>query len=173
MPLGLRRDATWLIVPAADGHREEFTMGKAEPLKDLLRRKKKEGGERDRTVEKEAWLAAIDALYSDVERWLKPSISDGVAKVQRRQVTMTERHLGTYRAEELVIDAGGSKVRFKPVALHVVGATGRVDILGADDSVRLMRLGPERGWCASLGPGEPYLFPFTKEEFTAILERLL
>ena len=50
--------------------------------------------------------------------------------VQRHPKHLTENYIGTYQANDLTLVIGNEQVRFSPRGRNIVGASGRVDILG-------------------------------------------
>ncbi len=92
------------------------------------------------------WIGAVKQLYAKVEDdLLAESIKRRLVSVSRVDKVIKEEYLGTYRVPELVLDIKGEIVRFSPKGRNVVGAKGRVDLVGDIDAVTLV-LEPAGHW---------------------------
>ena len=92
------------------------------------------------------WIDAVEQLYRKVTgELLAESIAQGLVTVSRVEKKIEEEYLGTYRVPELVLDISGEIVRFSPKGRNVVGARGRVDLVGELDAVTLV-LEPAGHW---------------------------
>src|SRR4051812_24845035 len=119
-------------------------MSASEALRQILKDKK----ERDASVvgavdwesRKKERLAAIAALYADIESWLGPSIAEGIVTLSREPCELHERHMGAFMSESLALQVGNSTVQFRPMAANVAGATARVDMLSGPRSITLVHL---------------------------------
>ena len=76
------------------------------------------------------YLAAVESLYRRIESMLGEAIQKKSVTVQRHPKHLTENYIGTYQADDLTLVIGDEQVRFSPRGRNIVGATGRVDILG-------------------------------------------
>jgi hypothetical protein len=81
--------------------------------------------------------AHIDVLYNSVREWLDPT-----NLVARRDSThLNEEAVGRYEVPTLIISARGKHIaELRPVGLAIVGAKGRVDLIGTFDSIPLLYL---------------------------------
>jgi hypothetical protein len=74
------------------------------------------------------YLAAVESLYVDVERWVA-----GFAVVERRTTTLNEQ-AGRYDAVSLSIHPRSAEqtaaVELRPIGASIIGARGRVDLIG-------------------------------------------
>jgi len=92
------------------------------------------------------WLDAVEQLYQKITgELLAGSIAQGLVTVSRGDKEIEEEYLGTYKVPELILDINREKVRFSPKGSHIVGAKGRVDLIGDLDSMTLI-LEPQGGW---------------------------
>ncbi|MBM4023834.1 MAG: hypothetical protein FJ280_00280 [Planctomycetes bacterium] len=87
------------------------------------------------------YLARVNALYSDAEKWIEGTDLE----VSRGTMELDEEALGRYAAPTLTIqDAQGKKVAdLLPVGAQIIGAEGRVDIVGRLDRNHLLYLPPK------------------------------
>ncbi len=89
---------------------------------------------------REDWLRELCDLYSRMERYLKKYTDKDQIRIRRDQVHLSEDHLGTYEAETLTFLIGNEKVVAKPIGTLLIGAWGRVDLVGARGSLRIVLL---------------------------------
>ena len=79
---------------------------------------------------REQYLRAVKNLYEQIERLLVEPIEQKTATLSRRPKELSENYIGTYKADDLILLAGDEQVRFSPRGRNIVGASGRVDVLG-------------------------------------------
>jgi len=79
---------------------------------------------------KKAWLAALGKLMSTIRQWLEPLEAEGTVAISTRTNVLTEDRLGSYKAQSLVLKVGNEEVCFVPKGTLIVGAAGRVDVVG-------------------------------------------
>lgn len=87
---------------------------------------------------KEWWLNKLVELYALVNKSLEDYVKSGDVKITRFPVTLNEEQLGSYQSEQLEILLGRQVVRLKPVGTVLIGARGRVDMIGPRGSVRFV-----------------------------------
>ena len=76
------------------------------------------------------YTAAVEDLYGQIEAMLADPIGNKAVALQRRPKQLTENFIGTYAVNDLVLVIGDEQVRFSPRGRNIVGAAGRVDVLG-------------------------------------------
>jgi hypothetical protein len=110
-------------------------------LVDFLRARRQQdtNQETDWNVKRETWVRSVESLYSRVEEMLREAIASKDVAVRRIATPITENFVGTYSIPVLEITIGNERVEFRPKGLIVIGASGRVDILGERDRVTLLR----------------------------------
>jgi hypothetical protein len=101
------------------------------------------------------YISKLEALYSDVVEWIK----DTDLHVSCGQIEIREEIPGSYDAPTLEItNVQGKKVAdLLPVGAWIIGAEGRVDLVGLLDRNNLVYLregGPHIKTIESAGPGE-------------------
>jgi len=110
-------------------------------LKDffLSRHQSEPANEIDWGERRRQWIEAVERLYQQVTGvLLAESISQGLVTVSRREKVIEEEYLGTYRVPELILDVSGETVRFSPKGRNIIGAKGRVDLVGELDAMTLV-----------------------------------
>ncbi len=152
-------------------------MGASEALKQILKdkteRDAKALGAIDWETRKKERIAAFAKLYSDIEGWLKPSVSEGLVKLTREPCELEDRHTGKFESESLVIEVGSSKVRFRPVAGNVAGASARVDMSSGARSISLVYFPGRSEWSFLLRAGGVQTAPVNEDSFTDVLKDIL
>lgn len=89
---------------------------------------------------REDWLRELSDLYSRMAKYLKKYTDKGQIQIRRDRVQLSEDHLGAYEAEALTFVIGNDKVVAKPIGTLLIGAWGRVDLVGARGLLRLALL---------------------------------
>jgi len=99
------------------------------------------------------YLARVEQLYANVREWL--AAQDARAAFQDGEVALNEELVGRYKAARLKVTCSdGLRLTFVPKGLCVVGARGRVDVmgpLGREILVWVERGGPALGFRESDG----------------------
>ena len=92
--------------------------------------------EQEATHKPEKFLARIQDLFTEIEKW-------ATAKnllVNRNNIKLNEEAYGMYEVEaiQLVTSTNQKIAEFQPVGASIIGAKGRVDLVGTIDSVVLV-----------------------------------
>ena len=95
----------------------------------------------DWDTRKKEWLSSLDTLYGEVELWLKDYVDVNKIQMKRTDVTLQEEHLGTYRAESMVLMIGTDRVLLQPIGTLLIGTRGRVDMQGPKGTVKFILTG--------------------------------
>jgi hypothetical protein len=127
------------------------------------------------SIELEEWKAEIETLYSRIEGWL--SEMKDPPRITRRPITINERISGPYSVDELFIEGESGQLAVRPVARWVLGADGRVDLIGTEGPEMLIRLRERDGWYY-LAPRFPFvgtadLRPLDGESFRKLVGAFL
>ena len=89
---------------------------------------------------REEWIRSLNGLYSKMEKYLKKYTEADQIQVAREKIQISEEYLGNYEAEKLTIQIGIDKVVAKPIGRMMIGAAGRVDLIGARGMLRIVLL---------------------------------
>lgn len=86
------------------------------------------------------YLKRLNELYKEVKKWTKTR----ALVVKEKEVNLNEELLGQYKAPGLlIIDKKGEKIaELQPVGAQIIGANGRVDVIGKLDQMYLVYLEP-------------------------------
>ncbi len=84
------------------------------------------------------FLSRLSDLYSNISNWVQPQY----LRVVRFNMKLNEEAYGKYDVEKLsIIDANGKRIgELLPVGASVIGAEGRVDLIGDVDQEILVYL---------------------------------
>ncbi|MGA2701422.1 MAG: hypothetical protein ABSH35_10015 [Isosphaeraceae bacterium] len=94
---------------------------------------------------RDKYLAAVKDLYDQIETMLAEPIGQKTVTLQRRPKQLTENYIGTYSVDDLILVIGEEQVRFSPRGRNIVGAVGRVDVVGERGEVALI-VQPDSRW---------------------------
>ena len=97
-------------------------------------------GEKDWDRTRGEWIQSLRDLYSKMEKYLKKYTEAGHIQIRREKIHLSEQYLGSYEAEKLTFEIGMDKIVAKPIGRLMIGATGRVDLIGARGALRLVLL---------------------------------
>jgi len=89
-------------------------------------------------AEKTAWLAALDDFYSKVKEFLQPYIEQEKIHLEFEPVVLNEEGIGQYDARRASIRFGSHQIRLEPVGTNLIGAKGRVDLVGPCGTVKFV-----------------------------------
>jgi hypothetical protein len=105
----------------------------------FLSRQQQAANEIDWVERRREWIDAVEQLYGKITgELLAADIDKGLVTVSRAAKEIREEYLGTYRIPELILDISGQSVRFSPKGRNIVGAKGRVDLVGELDAMTLI-----------------------------------
>lgn len=80
--------------------------------------------------ERDQWLGRLDELYAKVRSYLGKYLRSGQIIVEETGRILTEENIGSYEAPQMTLRIGGQEVRLVPVGTLLIGAKGRVDVVG-------------------------------------------
>ena len=147
----------------------------SDELKDFLlsRQQHTSSNEIDWNERRRQWLDAVDRLYHKVtDELLAESIAQRLVTVSHAEREIKEEFIGTYRVPELVLDIGGETVRFSPKGRNIIGAKGRVDLIGELDAMTLV-LEPAGDWGVVLSRVPRQVVALDPKTLTEALRRVM
>ncbi|AXI62933.1 hypothetical protein DLD99_21445 [Pseudomonas kribbensis] len=97
----------------------------------------------DLQTEKDMWFAKLNELYALVSDSLKEYTSANLAKIDFRDIAMTEELIGAYTMQEAQISLGRQIVKLTPIGTFLIGARGRVDMKGPRGMARFLIVPPD------------------------------
>ncbi len=93
-------------------------------------KKQKAGGDIDWQAKKAAWIQTVENLYQTIQHFLAAPIKAGDLSVARSPKTVVEEYIGQYEVDELILQVGNERAVISPKGINIVGASGRVDLIG-------------------------------------------
>ena len=115
-------------------------------LDDFFKEKKiKTGGDIDWIKKRDEWINDVEILYGKIEKYLKNLRKDETVTLSRSFKTIFEEYIGEYEIAELALQVGDEKVAFIPKGRNIVGASGRVDLIGEMGQITLV-VQPKNRW---------------------------
>jgi len=80
--------------------------------------------------ERDQWIQGLASLYRQVESFLHDYVERGEIQLKYEQVILSEEHLGSYKVRQMVVIIGHNEVQLQPVGRLILGARGRIDLVG-------------------------------------------
>ncbi len=99
---------------------------------------KKSGVDWDRVLVE--WKSHVHHLYKQVEIWIRKSGAFNKIQLDKREITISENHIGSYQIDQLIWTVGGHIINFIPQGRLIIGAKGRVDIICGSRKALLLLL---------------------------------
>ena len=88
--------------------------------------------------EKLEWLKRLAAFYSKVEEYLAEYIKSRKITIESSLITLDEQHIGAYQADFKKISIGPDTIKLMPMGTLLIGAKGRVDMVGPAGTVKFV-----------------------------------
>jgi hypothetical protein len=102
-----------------------------------------EGERVDWGKERDEWLGHLTELYEQTESFLAQYIETGQIKVNYRDIELNEENIGSYRARQMILKIGRQEITMTPVGTLLIGAKGRVEVVGPAGRTRLLLVNSE------------------------------
>ena len=84
------------------------------------------------------WKSHLDALYSHIRNYMAPYVAKKTAEINLVDIELNEESIGPYNVQQMLLKIGRSTIFFKPAGTMIIGAVGRVDVVGPRGTVRLV-----------------------------------
>jgi hypothetical protein len=116
---------------AAEDHKSEF---------DAFVKRQQEGARQpvDWDHERDEWLRHLNELYKIVEEFLTDYTIDGSIQLSYAEIGLNEEQIGSYAAPQMTLKIGQQEIVLKPVGTLLIGAKGRVDVVGPAGRTRFV-----------------------------------
>lgn len=105
---------------------------------DFVRRQQKSADAVDWKKERDEWLSHLERLYKKMESLLAKYISAGQIQIEFKAIGLNEEGIGSYNAKQMILRIGRQKVYLNPIGTLLVGAKGRVDVVGPAGKAQLL-----------------------------------
>lgn len=87
---------------------------------------------------RDEWLKYLSQFYNRVENFLDEYRRDGKLSFKYTDKEIFEEHIGSYSAKTLEIQLGSYQIKLDPIGTILVGAKGRVDLIGANGKIKFV-----------------------------------
>jgi hypothetical protein len=110
-------------------------------LTEFLRQKASAAHESDPAAARQRYREQVQRLINEVKALLAPSESDGtVSNVVTKSVSLYEGRADSYDAPSMSFSVGPTSLRLEPRGASIVGALGRVDLIGPNGEATFVLL---------------------------------
>ncbi len=92
----------------------------------------------DWDAKRDEWLEYLSKFYEKVEYFLKEYLDEKKLTRDYTEKTIFEEYIGSYSAKVLNIELGSHRLELEPVGTNIIGAKGRVDLIGANGTVKFL-----------------------------------
>jgi hypothetical protein len=92
----------------------------------------------DWDARRDEWLKYLSYFYKKVDGFLKEYVEDGRVACKYTEQEIFEEYIGSYSAKALNIELGSYKLKLQPIGTNIIGAKGRVDLIGANGKVKFV-----------------------------------
>jgi hypothetical protein len=130
----------------------------------------------NREKQQKIWLTGLNQLYTEINGWLSVPIQEQIVIVSYEETTLVEDFVNPYVVKNLYINVGTESVILKPMGMNVIGAMGRVDMVGEEGIIMLVLLKQENEeyqWHIVIRTTPHQYFPLLKESFTDALVQIM
>jgi hypothetical protein len=93
--------------------------------------------------ERDDWLGHLNELYDLTESFLADYIKTGQIKLNYRDIELNEENIGSYTARQMILKIGRQEITMTPVGTLLIGAKGRVEVVGPAGRTRLLLVDSE------------------------------
>jgi hypothetical protein len=88
--------------------------------------------------QRDEWLGHLNALYKNIEAFLKEYVGDGTIKLDFKEHRIIEVNIGAYASRKMIIHIGRQEIVLTPIGTLHIGSKGRVDVEGSAGKARLV-----------------------------------
>jgi len=92
----------------------------------------------DWSKERDEWLRYLEKFYKKVESFLHDYLSKGQIKIDYVTKKISEEYIGVYEVKSAIIQLGRNQIRLDPIGTNLIGAKGRVDMIGPNGEVKFL-----------------------------------
>jgi hypothetical protein len=92
----------------------------------------------DWSKQRDEWLKYLAMFYKKVELFLQEYVSKGQIKIHYVTKKISEDNVGAYEAKSSIIQLGRNQIRLDPIGTNIIGAKGRVDMIGPNGEVKFL-----------------------------------
>lgn len=111
-------------------------------IKDQTQSMKEDDGGLSIQDEKKMWIEKLDELYELIEKSLSEYTHTKDVKIEYQDINLFEELLGAYSVKAANITIGKQVVKLVPLGTFLIGARGRVNVVGPKGDARLLIVPP-------------------------------
>jgi hypothetical protein len=131
-------------------------------------------GDIDWQAKRDTWIKAVEDLYRTItDQYLAGPKAEGIVTFLFSEKPIVEEFIGTYKVREMVVQVGNEKVLFSPKGVNIVGAAGRIDIVGDRGQVTVVRQPGDRWGVVESRTPTLRVVPLNEETLLAALKRVM
>jgi hypothetical protein len=97
----------------------------------------------DWAKERDDWLRHLDDLYDQIKSFLAEYTQTNASKLDYRDIELNEENIGSYVARQMILKIGRQEITMTPVGTLLIGAKGRVEVVGPAGRTRLVLVNTE------------------------------
>ncbi len=84
------------------------------------------------------WIKYLDQFYKTVEEFLSEYLESGKINYEYSEKKIIEDYIGEYSVKVLQIELGPHTIKLEPIGTNLIGAKGRVDLMGVNGKVKFV-----------------------------------
>lgn len=92
----------------------------------------------DWNIELNEWKESLESLYKEIQSFLQPYIQEEKINLSYQIIKIEEENIGEYEVQEALISFGNNAVKLVPIGTNLIGAKGRVDLIGPKGKIRFV-----------------------------------
>ncbi|WP_044749401.1 hypothetical protein [Bacillus alveayuensis] len=85
----------------------------------------------------------IEKFYNQIQKFLAPLQEKGLLSLDWEEVKKYEEYLGEYATNKLYINFPNQKVVIEPIGKNIIGAMGRIDMIGKNGNIKFLLVDKE------------------------------
>lgn len=97
----------------------------------------------DWSKKQDEWLEYLKKFYKKIEFYLQKYISREQIRITYGSKKISEEYIGAYEVSTAIICIGKNQVRLDPIGTNLIGAKGRVDMIGPNGKVKFVLVDKE------------------------------
>lgn len=87
---------------------------------------------------REDWLNHLSEFYTLTSGFIDAYLTNGQIQIAYGRKRIVEEYIGEYEAKTATITIGKSQILFDPIGTNLIGAKGRIDMIGPNGKVKFV-----------------------------------
>ena len=84
------------------------------------------------------WLQHVESFFESIQLYLKPYTEPEKISIAFGEKENFEENIGDYLVKTATVKIGNSIVKFDPIGANLIGARGRIDMIGPQGKIRFL-----------------------------------